>query len=44
MRSASRPTAQPPSASPPKNALTPMVTAWTSTPTTSDSCLIHNTW
>ncbi len=44
MRSAQRPNNRPPSASPAKKPLIPVVIAYTSTPTTSDSCLIHSTW
>ncbi len=43
-RSAQRPNSNPPSASPAKKALMPVVMAYTSTPTTNDSCLIHSTW
>ena len=42
-RSAQRPNSKPPKARPAKNALIPVVMAYTSTPTTSDSCLIHST-
>jgi hypothetical protein len=43
-RSALRPSTSPPSASPAKNALTPAVTAYTSTPTINVNCLIQSTW
>jgi hypothetical protein len=43
-RSAVRPSTSPPSASPAKNALTPAVTAYTSTPTISVNCLIQSIW
>ncbi|MNV95025.1 hypothetical protein D3C71_1898770 [compost metagenome] len=41
--SAQRPNSKPPNANPAKNALIPVVMAYTSTPTTNDSCLIHST-
>ncbi|KAG1244865.1 hypothetical protein G6F65_021571 [Rhizopus arrhizus] len=43
-RSARRPSTQLPAASPKKNAPTAAAIAWTSTPTISDSCLIHRIW